>query len=221
MKIRGTVEIEGMTLNVLIDAPDDTTELYVTNISSRCLVIPKERWLVCYLGLSKETFQELTAKGFMTLDHVLDAAWKVRDDIPLTVPAMDELKKQVHVFLERALIFPDLGILQAREKKETFPIRKKQQRTAAMREKSDTATTPAPLLGQRSLSGFLPANIVKTLQVQHGIETIDDLLQLGKVRVFMTKGLSKADVSRIDDYLRNHGLSYRDPLEKKEDVDNG
>jgi len=220
MKIRGVVDIEGIALNVIIDAPDDTKELYVTNISARCLVMPKERWPLRCLGLSQEVFRELTDKGFATLDHVVDAHWKIKDDLAVRPNTKKELEKQVVYFLDRALIFPDLSVPEENKDKITFPISGEWERVSESHESPAHATIPDPLLGQRSLMEFgLPAHIAKKLQVDHGIDTIDDLLRLGKVRVFMTKGLSKKDVALIDEHLKVHGLSYYDPLKKEEDVD--
>lgn len=104
MKIEGEVTVEGVKLHVRINAPDDTTELFVTNVHPNCLTIPRERWGIEFLGLSSQALTELRARNITNLSQLADGKWSPGVD-GFSVETRDEITESLRVLTDAAIVF--------------------------------------------------------------------------------------------------------------------
>lgn len=197
MRIAGLIQVEDVTLHVDIDVPDGEQEVFVTNISSRCLVIPKERWPLEFLELGGETLAVLHSNGLRTIGDVTDIGWTVQLSATLS-PLEEEVQRALdHLRNTVALSFsPEDGKNSAAPAvdevpaKEPFPIR--------------VDITP-----ESSLSDIgLGAEILRILLAKRNVRTVGQLRALGKHKLMFTAGVSAGDVIAVDGALRNHGVGW-------------
>lgn len=78
MKIEGRMEFGGITFHVAIEAPDDTTEIWLTNVGPNHSVAVLERLPVHCLNFSPEDQTMLATQGVHTAGDLLDTAGKSR-----------------------------------------------------------------------------------------------------------------------------------------------
>ncbi len=105
MKIKGMLEVSGVNLNVNIEAPDQSREIYVTNVSPQCLIIPRERFDVGYLGLSYPVLEELGRKKIDNLAQLLPIGWELDwVALDLTPRAKAELEDAMAKFRKMVLM---------------------------------------------------------------------------------------------------------------------
>lgn len=201
MKVQGTLTVEGVKLYVRIDARDDEQELYVTNVHPNCLVIPKERWKVDYLGLPSEVVQELKNRGILFLGQLVDGKWNLgvsgfNEEMQAVIS--DALRK----FLEIALVF-DLPVKYQLGQLFTPQL-------AAVTQKLRVPDDGKPVLEQDISTIGLNKNQVDVLKNLKKVRTIGDLMELGRNRILMTPQMDARGIQKIEEALREYGLELPD-----------
>lgn len=221
MWIRGVVQVDDVRLMIDIDVPDGEREVYVTNVSHRCLVIPQERWPLDLLDLDDATLRALTGAGLKTVGDVVDCAspqWAVRlsgELEPLTSVvqgALDRLRAM-------ALIFGNTENDGDNEPREPFPIAgQPRHRLPPVVEVSSEASSDAsgekpeqkiPLEANLTTIG-VPGKVAKKL-AESGAATIGQLLERGRRKLVMTQGVKATDVELIEQKLRANGFVWPTP----------
>lgn len=200
MRVRGTLTVEGIKLHVDVEAPDHQKELFVTNVHPSCLVIPRERWKIEYLGFTDRTVAELRAKGIATLDNMLDSEWSLdpREMSGLSDAAREEVERTLEEFREIALIFdmPRQGKEAKRERVASVapPINMKELAT-----RNDVLDESVSVLG-------LPQEVMEILKKRHGVECVRDLVALDRDQLIMTPKMDEKNIRRIEEQLAKRGL---------------
>lgn len=208
MKIKGAIEVEGVTLHLDISILGGEKEIYVTNISPHCLVIPKERWSLRCLGLTAKTLEELSSKGLAMLAQVVDPEWKVIEHL-FSLQTFAELDEAVKLFLDKALIFPEAYEIKKQSRVLEFPLRDRI--ISAGRAADGMEAIPQSLKAELPLTALdLPQRVLKILKKRYQLETIGELRKLGKIQMVMTPGLTKKDVETISQRLKDLGLWYEE-----------
>lgn len=209
MRVRGTVDLEGIILKVDLEAPDTEREVWVTNVHHNVLVIPRERWKVEFLGLPEEILRELKEKGVQNLEDVLEYhSWNVREKL-LSPGASEALKATIARFREIALLAnepepPPRAAAPARGVPLRVPAAPasaaRPERThggnGKQRYRLDTPISDLPL----------PASLIAALEVRRGAKTVADLAALGN-RIAMTPGIKPGDIAVIHEAIRDAGAS--------------
>lgn len=209
MRISGVVVIEGVQLVVNVDAPDDEREIYVTNLHPSFVVVPRERWPVEYLNLSAEVVADLKGAGIHTLWDFTNGAWEVR--LPSTVGQhFDAVTNAIGQVRQLAITF-EIPTESSREmqKREAVPIGQvvTQQEAVVHRPVSGT-------LGSSLISIGVPDAVVSKLRRARGeVETIRDLLTLGRRKLVMTTGISAQEVTEVEERIRGAGFDWNTSLE--------
>lgn len=104
MRIEGEVTVEGVKLHVRINAPDNTTELFVTNVHPNCLTIPRERWGIEFLGLSPQALAELRARNITNLSQLADGKWSLGVD-GFSMETCAEITESLRMLTDAAIVF--------------------------------------------------------------------------------------------------------------------
>lgn len=199
MKIEGVVTVEGVELHVNIEAPDDERELWVTNIHPSCLVIPRERWRVEYLGLPLEVLKECKNQGIASLDDLLSEQWKVdlkKVQKKLSVSAIAHIEQATHNFLEIALVFdmprqyPEVNV----------------QDVIHQNGKQDNSQKNTGTLDASIEVLELPVMLRKTLERHLKVKTIRELVALDRDQLIMTPDVDEKSIRRIEAALNARGL---------------
>lgn len=207
MKIQGEVEIEGIKLQVNIEAPDDAQNLYVTNVSPTCVVVPRERWQIEWLGLSEKTVRELTKRGLTTIAHLIDDQWQLKIGIlPETIS--EEIKEALERLRSIAIVFKGPVISEEETAPSSVAARRKNLATAAKDLRELVGEIEAIGAGQdKSLTQLgLPNKVIRMLTKRYSVGTAKELAQLGEPRIIMTPGLTAQDISLIKAKLAEIGL---------------
>jgi hypothetical protein len=230
VRIQGTFNVEGVELNIDIDTLDDEEELYVTNVHPHCLVIPKERWKVEFLGLPQEVIQELERRRLLTLGDLVDDQWEVKAD-GLDDATFTQVKEAVERFLSIAFVFgrkeaPEEALslegegAEGAEEVPSLPVVSRSASVvasvateeAATREASTQGAAPEKAGSEESrLSTDLGA--VRLLKPQEealrtrGITTFGDLIRLGRNRLAMTNKMDERGLTKIEAALAKVGLT--------------
>lgn len=199
MKIQGVLNVEGVELHVNIEAPDGQRELYVTNIHPSCLVIPRERWRVEYLGLPSEVVRGLKEQGISSLEDLLNEEWNLdlkKVQKKLTASAIAQIEQSLHNFLEIALVFdmprqfPEVNVRDVIH----------QNGNGKHPQKNEGALdTSIEVLG-------LPVLLRKALERHHKVTTLRDLVALDKDQLIMTPGIDGKSIQRIEAALKDRDL---------------
>jgi len=201
MKVQGTLSLEGVKLHVRIEAPDDQTTLYVTNVHPNCLVIPKERWRVEFLGLPPEVVEALHSRNITFLGQLVDAKWRIGAH-GLNEEMNRQIGEALRTFLDIALVFDlppkhQLAMLFSPPKEEDD-------------EEVAVAGTDGAALNNSLACIGLSAKHVEILQRQRGATTLGDLLRLGRNKLLMTSGMDTRAMERIEAALRQCGHELTD-----------
>lgn len=201
MKVQGTLSLEGVKLHVRIDAPDDQQTLYVTNVHPNCLVIPKERWRVEFLGLPKEIVEELHRRNIVFLGQLINENWTLGAH-GLNEDMRQQIGEALRIFLDIALVF-DLP-----------PKYKLEQlfRPSASTDDEEAIESPnggSGLDQDISVAGLLTYQ-EETLQKTKNVKTLGDILKMGRSRLLMTKGVDARAMDKIEVALRKYGLNLSD-----------
>jgi len=200
MRIVGQIQVEDVVLTVDIDVPDGEKEVFVTNISARCLVIPKERWPLGFLELGGDTLTVLRDAGLTTIGDVTGMGWQV--ELPASLAQL-EPEVQGALDLLRCTVALTFS---PEEKKKTgddvrvpFPIG-----AAPSSLKDGPVVTPDSFLAD---IGLLP-ELVTCLKVKRGVHRVAELIALGKHKLMFTAGISAGDVVAVENALRTHGMAW-------------
>lgn len=200
MKIQGVLSVEGVRLHVDVEAADDEQDLYVTNVHPNCLVVPKERWRIEFLGLPPAALLELKRRQIFTLGQLVDESWNLGVDgfstelATCITEALGEFRKIALVFERQASYRP----LQA------LPITESEQAgTDIAVSQADAQRTDIAELG-------LPRAQERVLRKTRNVQTYGDLVALGRNRLLMTSQITSKTVQRIEETLRGVGLNMLD-----------
>jgi hypothetical protein len=182
MKMQGTLEVDGVRLTVDIEAPDDATDLYVTNVHPNCLVIPKERWRIEHMGLSDDATTYLHHRGIHFLGQLVNGGFK------LVLTSLDDsVANEVHHSLER---IRDMALLFETEQ-------------AA----NHTPPVDSPELDVDISVLALSKFQEQSLRKNRGVNTLRDVVQLGKNSLLMTQNIDQKAVDKIEEALRRVGAT--------------
>lgn len=201
MKVQGTLSLEGIKLHVRIDAPDDQQTLYVTNVHPNCLVIPKDRWRVEFLGLPKEIVAELHQRNIVFLGQLIDENWNLGAH-GLNEDMRQQIGEALRIFFKIALVFD-------------LPPKYKLERLFKPPALTDDDDEPAPTNGVSgtdqdiAVAGLL-GHQEESLRKMKNVNTLGDILRLGRNRLFMTKGVDARAMEKIETALRKYGLEMSD-----------
>ena len=182
MKMQGTLEVDGIRLTVDVEAPDDATDLYVTNVHPNCLVIPKERWRIEHMGLSDDAIAYLHHSGIHFLGQLVNGGFK------FVLTHLDEnVAKEVNHSLER---IRDMALLFETEQAVNHD-----------------PTVDSPELDVDISTLALPKQQEQSLRKNRGVNTLRDLVKLGKNSLLMTQNIDQKAVDKIEKALRRVGAT--------------
>lgn len=196
MKIRGTLSIEGIDLHVDIEAPDDAQELYVTNVNPNCLVVPKERWRVEFMGLPPEIVAQLHDRQIYVLGELVDASWELKadnlenDTRQVITTAISDLRKL-------ALLFEgDAGESRLGHR---------------LQRDSEISVTVGNVRSERLLNQDISSIGLQkrqedALRTDRSVTTVRDLVSLGEAKIIMTKHMDQKGLERIESVLGRVGI---------------
>lgn len=207
MRVTGSIDVDGVKLVVDVDVPDGMTQVFVTNISPDCLVIPKSRWPITLLELGSMSVQVLQQAGLMTLENITDEQWNVR--LPESLqPLVEEVTKAVQRLRAVALTFEAEESTAPTDYREGFPIAIGDSVVAAA---GETSLLPPPENDPmdrliESMTYELPKRLVRIFH-DKGIKTVRDLIALGRRKVVFTKGVTAADIDLLDVKLKSNNIT--------------
>jgi len=204
MRVKGRIEVEGVTLVVDIEAPDDQQEVFVTNIDPSVLTIPKGRWSLDFLGLPEKVVGKLQGCGLRTLGDITDEHWQVQLPSDLT-DHLEVVTEAVVRLREIALTFEpsEEDAITSNKGKHPFPLPEEDGQ-----EEPEEPTTKTVSGTDSLISIGVPAETVNILAQERGITTIQDLIQLGRRKVVMTTGININNVKTLDEKLAEAGFSW-------------
>lgn len=202
MKVQGTLSLEGVKLHVRIDAADDQQTLYVTNVHPNCLVIPKERWRVEFLGLPKEIVEELHRRNIVFLGQLIDGNWKLGAR-GLNEDMRQQIGEALRKFLDIALVF-DLP------PKHKLELLFRPSASADEDEESVESENGGSGVDQDIAVAGLLGHQEESLRKTKHVKTLGDVLKLGRNRLLMTKGVDARAMEKIEVALRKFGLELSD-----------
>ena len=207
MRVTGSIDVDGVKLVVDVDVPDGMTQVFVTNISSDCLVIPKSRWPITLLELGSMSVQVLQQAGLVSLGDITDDQWNVRLPEPLQ-PLVEEVTKAVQRLRAVALTFDAEEPAVPADDREGFPIAVSDSVVAMTEEISLLPPPENDPLDQliQSVTYELPKRLVRILH-DKGVKTVRDLVALGRRKVVFTKGMTAADVDLLDVKLKSNNIT--------------
>ncbi len=199
MKVLGTLNLEGIKLHVQIEAPDDERVLYVTNVHPNCLVIPRDRWKVEFLGLPRATIEELHRRDIFFLGQIVNENWTLGAH-GLNEEMLRQIGEALRIFLDIALVFD-------------LPPKYRLEQLFSPTAEADGEETMGPVDGA---SRDLDVSVIGLLIPQKealrkkNINTLGDVLKLGRNRLVMTQGLDGRAMEKIEAALRKYGLELTD-----------
>lgn len=229
MKIMGKVEVEGIVLNINIEAPDDTTELYVTNVSKEHITIPKERMLISHLGLNDKTVRYLEEQNIHNLGQLLENGWDPKPLNGIPQAAQWDIDRALQEVRRTAVIFEPVALqADASIQAPTEPFRKPSEMTIsqsgqlARKVLADREVLPQVITLESPFSSLgFTAKLVRAIQRKHGAINAEELIALGRSRLVMTPGVTSHDINLIERRLETFGykLGFPDkPIADMEDA---
>ena len=204
MRIKGVVEVEGVRLHVDIQAPDTKEDVYVTNVHPNCLVVPKERWYVEFLGLSQSAQDELGRENIRHLGQLTDGEWKLSRN-GLTEGTTKELTEALARLRSAALLFEQTPVEQIVRELVGFPIPDVAEEAAEVSAATPEAEGALPLDTPLKEVPKVAPVMLDLLPFVHKARTIADVLRLGTGRIIMTPGITAKDVSRLVEVFAEAG----------------
>lgn len=190
MKIQGVLSVEGINFHIDVDAPDDERNIYVTNVHPNCLVIPKERWRVDFLGLPETVVAALHKRGIYTLKVLTDEKWEL---------AIDDLPEETALVIKEALAhFRKIALLFERVERYREPLGVGSASVSV--EHTGARKSVVTLATDISVCGLSQPQ-EQALRGK-GVTTLADLMKLGRSRLFMTRGFDEKAVERVELTLR-------------------
>lgn len=200
MRVKGTLTIEGVNLHLNVSAPDDQQEIYLANVHPSCMVIPKDRWKIEYLGLPPEAVQELRSRNISVLGQLVNETWTLGVD-----GLNDEMRVAINEALDRFLDIALRFELPPEKKTVQVPARPQAEVAASP---NGTTNGAAPLDLELSVIGLLKGQ--ETAVKKKGAATLGDLLKLGRNRILMIDKMDVRGMEKIEAALRSHGLKLSD-----------
>lgn len=195
MKVQGTLKLEGVKLHVRIEAPDDERTLYVTNVHPNCLVIPRNRWKIEFLGLPRETIEELHRRDIFFLGQLVNENWTLGAH-GLNEEMHRQIGEALRAFFDIALVFD-------------LPPQHQLERLFAPPPEAEAAEGSSNGgSGERE-----SITVIGLLRPQEealrkkDVTTLGDILQLGRDRLLMTRGVDVRAMEKIETALRKYGLT--------------
>lgn len=230
MKITGKVEVEGIVLDINIEAPDDATELYVTNVSKEHITIPKERMLISHLGLNENTVRHLEGLNIHNLGQLLENGWDLKPLNNIPQAAQWDIDRALQEVRRTAVIFEPVALqADASIQAPTEPSRKPPEMTIsqsgqlARKVLADREVLPQVITLESPFSSLgFTAKLVRAIQRKYGAINVKELIALGHTRLIMTTGVTSHDINLIERRLETFGykLGFPDkPIADMEDVD--
>lgn len=204
MRIQGMLTVEGIRLHVDIESFDNERELFVTNVHPSCLVIPRERWRVEFLGLPQHVLAELRENGILTLDRLVDEEWNLdrrKIKVSLSEETWQALSYSLETLREIALVFDmpkdpsEPRLLEA-----VFSPKRKEEREEAERVSRVSEDEDIRVL-------TLSSATERTLRKYHGVNAIRDLLGLRYEQLIMTRGIDEVEIQKIKAALERLGVA--------------
>lgn len=222
MRIQGTLEVEGVKLHVNIDAPDNHQEIFVTNVHPNCVVIPRERWKIEYLGFSSLLVDTLHAQGVHFLHHLVDERWEARmDGFTLTEAEMEEIERALETFFSIALVFdqsPEV-VVNPELPPGDFQKRLKEVSSAELVSEGQASEVPSvegvpvkvranEIMNQDIAVLGLPAGVAKNMRERSegSVNTIHDVLSAGKYGLRKVRHMNDKMLARIEEGMKKLGL---------------
>ncbi len=214
MMIKGVFEVDGVRILVDVDIPAGQREVYVTNVSAQCLVIPRERWRLDLLDLNAATLGALTSAGMKTLDDLVSDNWELK--LPDELLEFKEAVERAVIRLRSVALTFDPLSENVEQQRSPFPIPAEQQRrlppVVPQGQREDQVVVASKSRQQIPLSSSLTTigvsgKIAKTLS-ERGAATIGQLLERGRSKLVMTPGLKSTDVNLVERKLLEHGFSW-------------
>ena len=229
MKITGKVEVEGIVLNINIEAPDDTTELYVTNVSKEHITIPKERMLISHLGLNENTVRHLEGLNIHNLGQLLENGWDPKPLNGIPQAAQWDIDRALQEVRRTAIIFEPVALqedvsLQAPAEPSRKPPEMTISQSGQLARKvlADREVLPQAITLESPFSSMgFTAKFVKAVQRKYGFINVKEFIALGRNRLIMTPGVTSDDMSLIERKLETFGykLGFPDkPIVDMEDM---
>lgn len=228
MKITGKVEVEGIILNINIEAPDDATELYVTNVSKEHITIPKERMLISHLGMNENTVRFLEGLNIHNLGQLLENGWDPKPLNNIPQAAQWDIDRALQEVRRTAVIFEPVALQEdASMQVPVEPSRKPPEMTIsqsgqlARKVLADREVLPQVIALDNAFSSLgFTAKFVKAIQRKHGAINVKELIALGRAHLVMTPGVTSDDIALIEQRLETFGykLGFPDkPIADMED----
>ena len=227
IKITGKVEVEGIVLTINIEAPDDTTELYVTNVSKEYITIPKERMLIEHLGLNESTVRHLEGIGIHNLGQLLASGWEVKTLNGIPQAAQWDIDRALQEVRRTAIIFEPMPLQEnATAQVGAEPSRKppamsiSQSGQLARKVLADREILPQVIMLESPFSSLgLNIKVVKAIQKKHGAMNVKELIALGRNRLVMTPGVTSDDIDFIEQRVETLGYKLGFPEKPLADME--
>lgn len=204
MRIEGemTAEVEGSSagvkLHVRINAPDDTTELYVTNVHPNCLTIPRERWSIEFLGLSAQALDELRSRDITNLSQLTNGRWTLGVD-GLSAETRDEVTAALQTLTDIAIVFEI-----------PHPIQLATLFRTPAQEDGDGASAADLAVLERDIATIGLLKPQEEALRKKGMRTLRDLYCLGRNKLVMTPRMDERGIRKIGEALSEAGLTLPD-----------
>lgn len=219
IKIIGKVEVEGIILNINIEAPDDATELYVTNVSKEHITIPKERMLISHLGLNESTVRSLERLDIHNLGQLLEDGWDIKHLNGIPQAAQLDIDRALQEVRRTAVIFEPIAFQEsAATQAPAEPSRKppemsiSQSGQLARKVLADREVLPQAITFESPFSSLgFTAKFVKAVQKKHGNINVKVFIALGRPRLVMTPGVTSDDIALIERRLEVFGYKLGFP----------
>ncbi len=197
VKIQGVLEVGGINLHVDIETHDGESDIYVTNVHPNCLVIPKERLMVDFLGLPSEVVLYLQAKGFSSLASLVDDHWQVKSN-GFSPDIKDAVSVAIKQLRDKALVFD--RVERFREPMGVVDLPKGKELVGGVSEGGDEK------LDVDISSCDLNKAVEENLRRKE-VNTLRDVVVRGRGRLMMVKGMDRKAIAKIELALMSAGAS--------------
>lgn len=212
MKIVGKIEVEGVVLTVNVDAPDDCTQLYLTNVEPEHIALPLAQVPLSFLTLKPATLTELQRLGLANLAQLLDAGWHIKSLPELSSELRTEIATAIDRLRQTAAIvepLPETVEVPVEGLVKLLPELSLAETAAITREiLADPEVLAERIMLESGVGKLgLRPEAVKTLHRRYGTGMkLQDLFALSKARLTMTPGLTAMDVAMIELKARRMGF---------------
>ncbi|MBI2053201.1 MAG: hypothetical protein HYT41_00435 [Candidatus Sungbacteria bacterium] len=189
MKIQGVLEVEGVQLHIHVDVPDDSRDVFVTNVPYDAQIVTRDRIRVESLAFPPAIIEALHQKGIRYLNRLLDEQWE---------PALDHLHEE-----ERWEVLP---VRKMYVDAALIPFRDHGPQLSGSQEfiggKEDLLREDVRTIG-------LPAGVARELRDVYQVHTFGDLQHAflhRRPELLKGRYVSEKMVRRIEEILQSRGL---------------